>query len=96
MLGEDQHADLGVGALDLGRGPRPLVGVTRWHANVEDDEIWTVFGDRDDQSLGISERCDDVVSGVGEEPPESLAEEHLVLDDHDSHGSSAVSVVPAP
>jgi hypothetical protein len=36
------------------------------------------------------------VSGVLEQPPESLAKQYLILGDHDPHGNSAVSVVPAP
>ena len=36
------------------------------------------------------------MSGVLEQSPEPLAKEHLVLGDHYPHGSSVVSVVPAP
>ena len=46
--------------------------------------------------LGVAERRDDLVAGVGEEAAQALAQERLVLGDHDPHGSSAISAVPAP
>ena len=55
-----------------------------------------MLGDREQQRVGVPEGGDDLVSAVLEQAPEPLAQQHLVLGDHDPHGSSAVSVVPAP
>ena len=96
VLGEDEHAEVRVGLLDLVRGLRALVGEGRRHPDVEDDEVGIVLGDRRQQPACVAERSDDLVSAVLEQTPETLAKQHLVLGDHDTHGSSAVSVVPAP
>ena len=96
VLGEDEHAQLWMRLLRLPRGARTLVGEGRWHPDVQDDEVGIVIGDRERQRVGISEGGDDLVSGVLEQSPEPLAKQHLVLGDHDPHGSSAVSFVPAP
>ena len=78
------------------RGPGALVGERGRHADVEDDQVGTGLVHRDLQQLGVTERGDDVVAAVEQEPGEALAQEHLVLDDHDAHGSLAVNVVPRP
>ena len=96
VLGEDEHAQLWVRLLDLPRCARALVGEGRRHPDVQDDEVGIVLGDRGQQPVASPERGDDLVSGVLEQSPEPLAQQHLVLGDHDPHGSSAVSVVPAP
>ena len=46
------------------------------------------------QVLGVAERCDDLMTAVLEEPYEALSQQHLVLRDHYSHGSSTVRTVP--
>ena len=48
------------------------------------------------QPVCVPEGRDDLVSGVLEQSREPLAEQYLILGDHDPHGNSAVSVVPAP
>ena len=53
-------------------------------------------GDRRRQVLGVAERRDDLVPAILEEARQAFAQEHLVLCDDYSHGSSAVSVVPRP
>ena len=50
--------------------------------------------DRGQQVLGVAERRDDLMPAVFEEPRQALPQEHLVLRDHYSHGSSAVRTVP--
>ena len=47
------------------------------------------------EAFGVADRERDLVPGVGEQPPEAVAQQHLVLGDHDPHGSSAVRTVPA-
>ena len=53
-------------------------------------------GDLRREPFGIGERRGDLVPAVVEQAAEALAQERLVLDDHDPHGSSAISAVPAP
>ncbi len=45
---------------------------------------------------GVTEGRDNVVTSVLEQPGQALPKQDLVLDDHDAHGSSAVSRVPSP
>ena len=48
------------------------------------------------QLVGRSRLADDVDPGVGEQPREPVAEERLVVGDHDPHGSSArISCAPS-
>ena len=41
------------------------------------------------QRVGVADRGDDLVAGVGEQRREALAQQDEVLGDHDAHGSSA-------
>ena len=96
VLGEDEHADARVRALDRVRGAGALVGEGRRHADVEHHEVGRQRGDRLEQAGRVADRRADLVAGVVEEPGEPFAQQHLVLGDHDPHGSSATSVVPGP
>src|SRR5690606_19011237 len=78
-------------------GTQSFVGVGGRHAHVGDEHVG--------QRLGRAERRDDLVGravagdGVsfgGQESRESVKEEDGVLGDHDAHGTSTVSRVPAP
>src|SRR5436190_16663076 len=82
--------------LDFARRARALVCEARWHPDVDDNEVGILLGDRRQQAIGVAERRDDLMSAVFEEACEPLAKQHLVLGDHDPHGSSAIRVVPAP
>ena len=73
-----------------------LVGVRRRHPHVDDGEIGRVLADRAAQAVGVVDGGDDLVAGVLEQPPQALAQERLVLGDHDAHGSSATTAVPSP
>ena len=82
--------------LDLRGRAGAFVGEARGHADVEDDQVGSVLGDDAGQLVGLPERGDDLVAAVLEEAREPRAQQHLILDDHDAHGSLAISVVPAP
>lgn len=96
VLREDEHAQVGIGLLGLPRRTRALVGERRRHTDVQDDEVRAVLGDSERQRIRISEGGRDLVSCILEEPAEPLAQQHLILRDHNPHGNSAVSLVPAP
>ena len=55
-----------------------------------------MLGDRGLQSPASPSEADDLVAAVLEQAAQPLAQEHLILGDQDSHGSSAISVVPEP
>src|SRR5438128_2088994 len=94
--GRGRARQLWMRLLDLLRCPRALVDEGRRHPDVDDCEIGIVLGDRAQQSTRVPQGSDNLVSAVLEEPPEAPAKQHLILGDHDPHGSSAVTVVPAP
>ncbi|HSD80007.1 MAG TPA: hypothetical protein VLB47_05075, partial [Solirubrobacteraceae bacterium] len=96
VLGQHQHAEVRVLLLDVRGGPCPLVGERRRHADVEHHEVGPVASHPGPQVAGVSARGDDLVAAVHEEPGEALAQQDLVLGDHDSHGSSTVNLVPDP
>ncbi len=50
--------------------------------------------DRRLEVLRVAQRRHDLVPAVREQPREPLAQQHLVLGDHDPHGSSAIRRVP--
>src|SRR6266581_2825139 len=74
----------------------PLVGERRRHPNVDDREVRLVLAHRGPETIGILDRRDHVVSGILEEATKPFPEQDLVLGDHDSPGSSAVTTVPSP
>ena len=51
VLGEDHDPDVGMRRADLARGAQALVGVRRWHADVDDGDVGRVRVDRA-QELG--------------------------------------------
>src|SRR6266851_2257149 len=75
-------------ASDLAGGDDALVAVRRRHADIHDHNVWPGASDALEQRLGRSDRGDDVDARIAQEARNSLAEQHLVLGDHDSHGIS--------
>src|SRR5438094_6958833 len=73
-----------------------LVLVVRRQADIDDGEMRLVFGDDGEQRLGVAHPCNDLVPGILEQSREPLAQQDRVLGDHDPHGISASSRVPAP
>ena len=92
VLGQQQHPDLGTAVLDVARGPGSFVGVRRGHADVEDDQVRLLLVD----DLGDGASASPSVATTSCPPSANSRaspspQQHLVLDDHDTHGSSAVS-----
>src|SRR3954451_1745792 len=81
---------------DLVRGPDPLVGLGRRHADVDDRHVGSVLVDRGEQPLRVRRLGDDLDALAAHERCDALAQQPAVVGDHDAHGSSAVTMVPAP
>src|SRR4051794_19361897 len=96
VLGEEHDPDRGMAAANLVRGPDPLVGLRRRHADVHDRHVGFVVVERGDQLLRVLRLGDDLDAFAAEERSDALAHEPAVVGDHDPHGSSAVTTVPAP
>jgi hypothetical protein len=62
------------------------------HPDVDDGQLRLVLGHRLEQLRGVRHGRDDLEAAVGEHPGEPVPQQHRVLGDHDSHGSSAVMV----
>ena len=89
VVGEHEHADVGVLAADLLRGDEPVVGVAGRHADVEDRHVRPRQRDAA-QRLGRRARlADDFDVGLGQQPREPFAQQRLVVGEHYAHGSSA-------
>src|SRR4051794_23237403 len=85
-----------MGVPDPLRGADPLVRERRRHPDIDDSEVRLVLGYSAAQPLTVLDRRRHLVAGILEQAPETLAQQHLVLGDHDAHGSSTLTVVPAP
>src|SRR5690348_4511662 len=80
--------------LDLTSGTSTLIREGRRHSDVDHDQLGAVPGDGRNQLPRVPQRRCDFVAAVGEQPGQSLPQQHLVLGDHDAHGNSAVRIVP--
>ena len=89
VVGEDEHADLGVCVADLLRRDEPLVGVRRRHLDVDDRDLRPGELDLAPKLLRRSYLAHDLEPCFGQKPPEPFPEQHLVVGDYDSHGISA-------
>ena len=83
-------------AADLVRGLDALVGLRRRHADVHDRHVGLVLVDRGEQLLGVGRLGDDLDALAADERRDALAQQPAVVGDHDAHGRSAVTTVPAP
>ena len=84
----------GSGAANLDRGAQAVVGVVGRHLHVDDRHVGPVGGHLAPQVVGVAGLSDDLEAGVGEQAAEPLAQQQLVLGDHDSqrrHASNATA-----
>jgi hypothetical protein len=88
VVREDEDADLGVPAADLLRGDEAVVAAVGWHADVHQSDVGSSSVDHPQQRLGVATTPRDLEAGVLEQASQALAQQHLVVRDHDSHGSS--------
>ena len=94
MLREDEHGNRRLLAADLGGGDEPVVGVPGRHAHVDDRDVRRVRADLEEELVCAPGPADDLVSGVLEQRCDALAEERVVVGDHDAQMSGVVHVSP--
>ena len=95
VLGEHQHGQLRLAAARLERGPDPLVGERRRQAHVADREVGLVALDDPQQPgpvLGLARRPR---SRSRQQRDHPLAQQRVVLDDHDPHGQHRLAPMRA-
>ena len=96
VLGEDEDSDRGPSlADDLGRA-QSLVGVRRWHPDVDDRDVRAGALDQLEQAVAVGGEPDDFEAGFFEQPGEAFAQDDRVVGQRYAHGISARSVVPRP
>ena len=66
------------------------------HADVDDGDVGHVGVDLVEQLVRGADLRRDLDPGAGQDRGDPLADEDAVVRDHDPHGSSAMTVVPAP
>ena len=96
VLGEHQDRHVRPLLADHERGLDALVVERRRHPHVDDAHVRLVLGDGAQQRLAVVDRVDDLEAALLEQPRKAFAQQHRVLGDHGSHGSSTRSVVPVP
>src|SRR5215217_1897360 len=92
---EQQHADLWMLVADLGGCHQPFVGVRGWHLDVDDGDIGPVQGNRALQGGLVADQGYNLDGDLSEQSCQALPQQHLVVGDHDSHGST-IPIDPAP
>ena len=95
-LREQQDPDRRQLLADGQRRAQAVVGVVGRHPHVDDRDVGLVGANLAQQVLGVTGLGDDLEAGVAEQPRRALAEQDRVVGDHDPHGSSTISRVPAP
>ena len=88
VLGEHEHADLGVELTDALCGDDALVRVRRRHADVDDRAVGLLRCDRTHQAVDVSGLTHHLHPRRGEHASDSLAGEHHVIGDDDTHAPS--------
>ena len=80
----------------LDRRAHALVGERRREPHVDDRDVGLVAADDPQQPRAVLGLRDDVDVVLAQQRDDPLAQQRLVLGDHDPHGSSARIVVPSP
>ena len=95
VLREDEDPGLRQLLADRRRRPQAVVGVVGGHPDVDDRDVGLVGAHLAQQVLGVGRLADDLDPGLVEQARDPLPQQHRVLADHDSHGITALSLVPA-
>src|SRR5215831_11330624 len=85
-----------MGRVDFLGGDQALVGVGRWHLDIDDRDVGTRQLDVAVQLPGRACLTDDVEARLGQQTVKPVPEQHLIVGDHDSHGISALIVARPP
>ena len=96
VLRQHEDPDRRPPVADRDRRPQTVVGVRRGHPDVDDAQVGLVPLDGAEQLVGVADRGDDLLTGIGEDPGQSGPQQHGVLGNHDPHGSSTDTVVGPP
>ena len=87
-------------AADLLGGEQPVVAMVGRHADVDDRDVGPARLDHAQQRVGVAAAPGDLEAGVLEQAGEALAQEHLVVGDHDRmaapRGAWLASAVSGP
>jgi hypothetical protein len=86
---EHEYADLGVAAADLLGGDEAVIASVWGHADIDECDVGAARVDHAYQLVGVAAAPSDLEAGVLEQAGESVAQQDLVIGDHDAHGSSA-------
>ena len=84
VLREHEYGDRRVRAPDLRGGDQPVVRVPRRHADVDDRDVREVGADLEEQVVGVPCAADDLVPRVLEQRCDPLAQQRVVVGDHDA------------
>ncbi len=84
VLRQDEDADGGavLGANRLGRS-ETLVGVGRWHSDVDDRDVGMMIPDRREELSRVAGLCDDLEAGFHEQPGDSFPEKDGIVREND-------------
>ena len=86
VLGEDHDPGPRVLLADDPRRADPLVGEIGWHANIGHHHLGHVFGGSGEELVVVTRHANDVdVSRDGEESAHSLADDEVVVREHDAN-----------
>ena len=88
VLGEHQHAHVGLLAPDLQRRAQPVVGEVRRHPHVDDGHVRLVPAHLAQQVGRVRRARHHLDPGLLEQPRDPLAQEQLVVGDHGTHGAT--------
>ena len=89
MMRENEDADLRVGHAQFAGSDQSLVAVGRRHPDVDDDDVGLGHVDGSRQFDRVCDLADNLETDLGQEAREPLAQEQLVIRDHDAQGISA-------
>lgn len=72
-------------------GAQPLVGVRRWHPDVDHGDVGMVTHHGDDQRVGLDRGGAHLMVAIFEQPGQALPQQGGVLGDDDTHGPDCLS-----
>lgn len=85
-----QHPDLRQPAAQFDRGDQTIVFASRRHLDVDDRHIGSMRECPAQKMLGVARLRDDVESGLGQEPGDTLSQQHVVFTDRDTSRGGSV------
>ena len=96
VVRKDEDTDLRVGAPDLLGRDEAFVGVGRGHLDVDEDDVRPPEVDETHELLAGPGLPDDIEACLDQQASQALAQEQLVVGNHDPHGISATSFTEPP